>query len=200
MKDNKCSSRAGIIVATSTSNNQAGLPHNTTTHTTEEIPHLIGYLDEDSNLEVVLADCENSRDEAVVLYKNKHGSRRDNHNTKHRRSFPSTESLQSYANDDVMEYRSTRFFCTSVSSPRSKKRDQFFQKQFEAFDGELLDDSSSIRPFKAEESECSSSMYGKKQGDDCDYVCQHHFLEFLPDHPEDSLPEIISSFDSELMY
>jgi len=198
MKDNKCI-RAEVIV---TSNIQAGLPHNTATHTTEEIPHLIGYLDEDSNLEVVLADCENSRDEAVVFYKkwsNKHG-RRGNNDTKHRRSFPSTESLQSYGNDDVMEYRSTRFFCTSVSSPRSKKRDQFFQKQFEAFDGELLDDSSSIRPFKAEESECcSSTMYGKKQGSDCDYVCRHHFLEFLPDDPVDSLPEIISSFDSELM-
>mmetsp|Transcript_12549 Transcript_12549/g.18829 ORF Transcript_12549/g.18829 Transcript_12549/m.18829 type:complete len:198 (-) Transcript_12549:306-899(-) len=196
MKDNNC--RAGGVIVTTC--NQAGSTHNTTInthHTTEEIPHLIGYLDEDSNLEVVLADCENSRDEAVVFYKKWH----DNNNTKHhRRSFPSTESLQSYANDDVMEYRSTRFFCTSASSPRSKKRDQFFQKQFEAFDaGELLDDSSSIRPFKGEESECSSTKYGKKQGNDCDYVCQHHFLEFLPDDPVDSLPEISSSFDSELM-
>ena len=76
--------------------------NNCTGSSTEEIPHLIGFLDEDSNLEIVLADtlqAENSRDEAILFYKkvSKRG--------KQRRSFPSTESLPSYTNDDVMEYR-----------------------------------------------------------------------------------------------
>lgn len=166
--------------------------NNCTGSSTEEIPHLIGFLDEDSNLEIVLADtlqAENSRDEAILFYKkvSKRG--------KQRRSFPSTESLPSYTNDDVMEYRSTRFFCTSAS--RQSKKDHFFQKQYQAFDlmQDEDDDDDDDNPSKG--GTCDSSKCSEKQ-DNC-VVRHHHFLEFLPDDTIDPLPEIISSFDSEVM-